>query len=97
MKGKERDFCSLTANRFAGAAPLSFITKERPMLYRKNIYAWEQWSRVLLGVALVALGFLGPPGGWIGWIIALAGAGLAVTGIFGWCPACAMIGRRPVE
>jgi hypothetical protein len=64
------------------------------MLYRKNIYAWEQWSRIVLGVALIALGLFGPPGGWI---VALVGAGLGVTGIFGWCPACAMIGRKPVE
>lgn len=67
------------------------------MLYRKNIYAWEQWSRIVLGLALVVIGIFGPPGGWIGWLIAVSGAGLGVTGIFGWCPACAMIGRKPVE
>lgn len=67
------------------------------MLYRKNIYAWEQWSRIVLGVALIPLALFGPPGGWIGWLIGLGGVALAVTGVFGWCPACAMIGRRPVE
>ena len=63
------------------------------MLYRKNIYAWEQWLRVLIGVLTVAGGF------WLlGWpwnlLVAASGAGLAVTGVFGWCPACAMVGRR---
>jgi Protein of unknown function (DUF2892) len=67
------------------------------MLYRKNIYAWEQWSRIVLGLALLVLGIFGPPGGWIGWLIALAGFASGVTGIFGWCPACAMIGRKPVD
>ena len=63
------------------------------MLYRKNIYAWEQWLRVLVGVLMVAgsLWFLGWP-----WnlLVAVSGAGLAVTGVFGWCPACAMVGRH---
>lgn len=67
------------------------------MLYRKNIYAWEQWTRIVLGVALIALALFGPPGGWISWIIGLAGVSAATTGVFGWCPACAMVGRRQVE
>jgi hypothetical protein len=67
------------------------------MLYRKNIYAWEQWSRIVLGVAMLAFAFFSPLGGWMSWLVALAGVSAVVTGIFGWCPACAMIGRRPVE
>ena len=67
------------------------------MLYRKNIYAWEQWSRIVAGLALIALGLFGPPGGWVGWLFVVGGASGVVTGIFGWCPACAMIGRKPVE
>ena len=67
------------------------------MLYRKNIYAWEQWSRITLGVAMIAFAFFGPVTGWISWLVILAGVSAVVTGIFGWCPACAMVGRRPVE
>ena len=34
-----------------------------------------------------------------GWAWLLAGAGLftVLTGVFGFCPACAMVGRKPVE
>jgi hypothetical protein len=63
------------------------------MLYRKNIYRWEQWSRVVLGLGMAAWGLL-VAGNLLGYGVAAAGAGLAVTGIVGWCPACAMIGRR---
>ncbi len=63
------------------------------MLYRKNIYAWEQWSRVIVGAAAAIGGLL-----LLGWpwnlVVAASGIGLAVTGLFGWCPACAMVGRR---
>ena len=63
------------------------------MLYRKNIYQWEQWSRVLLGAAIVVWGAAFAPQPW-GYLAIVAGAGTALTGVFGWCPACAMIGRR---
>lgn len=63
------------------------------MFYRKNIYRWEQWSRVVLGIGMAAWGVL-VAGDLLGYGVAVAGAGLAVTGIIGWCPACAMIGRR---
>ena len=63
------------------------------MFYRKNLYRWEQWSRVVLGVGMAAWGLLVASNP-VGYGVAVAGAGLAVTGIVGWCPACAMIGRR---
>ena len=63
------------------------------MLYRKNVYRWEQWSRVVLGLAMAGLG-LTFAGGIAGYLIAATGLGIAATGIIGWCPACALIGRR---
>ena len=67
------------------------------MLYRKNVHAWEQVARFILGGAMIAMAALllwDSIGGWL-----LAGAGLltALTGVFGFCPACAMVGRRPVD
>ena len=64
------------------------------MLYRKNIYNWEQWSRIVLGVVLAIWGIAFAPNPILGYTVAVAGIGLAVTGVFGWCPACAMVGRR---
>ena len=63
------------------------------MLYRKNIYRWEQWSRVVLGLGMAAWGLL-VAGNLLGYGVAAAGAGLAATGVVGWGPACAVIGRR---
>jgi hypothetical protein len=66
------------------------------MLYRKNIYRWEQWSRVVAGAGMIVFG-LAFMGGVPGYGVAVAGAMLAVTGFVGWCPACAMVGRRLKE
>ena len=61
-------------------------------VYRKNIRQWEQWSRVVAGVAMVVTAVAVPA--MVGRVV-LVGGGLAmvVTGLFGWCPACAMFGR----
>lgn len=66
------------------------------MFYRKNIYRWEQWLRVVAGVAMGIAGVT-LTGGVAGYGLAAAGAMLAVTGIVGWCPACATVGRRLKE
>ncbi len=64
------------------------------MLYRKNIYRFEQWGRVVVGLFAAIMGLYLAPGQLIGYGVAAAGIGLAITGILGWCPACALIGRR---
>jgi hypothetical protein len=64
------------------------------VLYRKNIRQWEQWSRVVIGLGVAGFGLLANWGTIPGYALAATGVILAVTGIFGWCPACAMVGRR---
>jgi len=64
------------------------------MFYRKNLPGWERAARVLAGAAMFAWGFLGLPGMPIGYLIAGTGAVTIVTGFFGFCPMCAMVGRR---
>ena len=66
------------------------------MFYRKNLYAFEQIAR-LVGGAAIAVG--GPIflAGWPGWALTATGVFLAVTGVFGFCPACAMVGRKPTD
>ena len=67
------------------------------MLYRKNMGSRESWARVIAGALLVAcsLTLVGPtlPG------LALAASGVlaALTGLLGFCPACAIAGRKPLE
>lgn len=61
------------------------------MFYQKNLPLWEQVLRFTGGSALVAYGL----GGLLGYALAASGAIAVVTGLFGYCPACAMVWRRP--
>lgn len=64
------------------------------MFYTKNVPGWERALRIVIGV----LGL-----GWAAWnwqgalplaLLGIMGASLAVTGLFGFCPMCAMVGRK---
>ena len=66
------------------------------MLYRKNLPTWERWVRALAVLFLATCAWrqgLTPVG--------LAFGALAVitliTAVFGWCPACAIGGRRSLD
>ena len=64
------------------------------MIYRKNLYTWEQGLRITLSIALVAFGLtsnLAPmPKG----AIVFSGFFGLATGVFGFCPACALVGKK---
>ncbi|MCJ9701113.1 MULTISPECIES: DUF2892 domain-containing protein [unclassified Bradyrhizobium] len=59
--------------------------------YRKNIGGLQQTVRVALGVALAVAALVYLAGG-MAWLVALGGAGFALTGFVGYCPMCAMAG-----
>jgi hypothetical protein len=64
------------------------------MFYARNLPRSERWARALLGAGIAALGvWLGK--GWAVGLLAGSGAGLALTGFIGFCPFCAMVGRKP--
>ena len=64
----------------------------RTMFYPKNVPNVERVIRIIVGVGMSALllsghTLLGP--------ISVVGAAFWIfTGFFGWCPACALIGRK---
>lgn len=62
------------------------------MIYRKNLFSWEQAGRVIVGVGLSLTPFLFDTS----WGTPLAATGLfvALTGVVGFCPACYMVGRK---
>jgi hypothetical protein len=64
------------------------------MLYVKNIPGWERAIRLAMGVGLVAAAVFqfGPTP--IGWGSGAMGVMAAVSGVLGFCPACAMVGRK---
>jgi hypothetical protein len=64
------------------------------MFYVKNIPAWERVVRTAGGVA--ALGFAAANWGVSGIAVGMGvmGAVLLMTGMMGFCPMCAMAGRK---
>jgi hypothetical protein len=63
------------------------------MIYAKNVPNWERGLRVIVGLAVVAWSLLALGGTW-GVLLALSAAGIVASGLVGFCPACAMVGRR---
>ena len=70
------------------------------MFYRKNLPGWERAVRTIGGVLMIGYGLLGMPGllsmpgTMAGYVIAGTGAVAVLTGSIGFCPMCAMVGRR---
>ncbi len=63
------------------------------MVYVKNVPNGERVLRVVLGLAVAGAG-MALAGGVTGWVIAASSVGLVASGLFGYCPACAMVGRK---
>lgn len=63
------------------------------MIYVKNLPLWERSLRIGAGIVAAAYALLSVAGV-MGWVILAGGVGTALTGIFGFCPACALAGRR---
>ncbi|WP_342115607.1 YgaP family membrane protein [Pseudoduganella sp. OTU4001] len=63
------------------------------MFYVKNVPTWERVLRVVAGLAVVLWAVLAVGGLW-GSVLALSAAGIVLSGLFGFCPACAMVGRK---
>lgn len=63
------------------------------MFYQKNLPIWERAIRVMMGLALFAGGLFGLRDE-IGYGLAIMGVMVTVTGFIGFCPACAMVGRK---
>ena len=66
------------------------------MFYVKNVPGWERALRVVAGLAMIACGLAGPgiAATIVGYAIAASGAVTLLTGFVGFCPMCAMVGRR---
>ena len=64
------------------------------MFYRKNLPGWERAMRVIGGAAMIGYGLIGLSGTTSGYLLAGAGVAAIATGFFGFCPMCAMVGRR---
>jgi Protein of unknown function (DUF2892) len=64
----------------------------RTMFYPKNVPNVERIARIALGIVLIGLVLIGHtavPG-----LLLFTAGFVVVTGFVGWCPACALIGRK---
>lgn len=64
------------------------------MFYRKNVGPKERMARTVAGVSMAVCGLVGLGATPLGWLVAGAGAMTVATGLVGFCPACAMVGRK---
>ncbi len=64
------------------------------MIYRKNIRRWERIARLAVGISMAIYGSTVTAGTPMGYVLIAAGLCAALSGIFGYCPACAMAGRK---
>lgn len=64
------------------------------MFYTKNVPGWERVVRSIGGIAMIVGGLMGMPGTLTGKLLAMGGLMVVATGFVGFCPACAMLGRK---
>ena len=64
------------------------------MLYVKNVPPVERVIRVLMGIGLLVAAVMWLGANAKGWIVGAMGMMAALSGLVGWCPMCAMAGRK---
>lgn len=68
------------------------------MIYFKtNLPGWERAIRIATGIFVACLAALFATAPWMTWAGIAMGLMFAGTGFVGFCPMCAMIGRRTIE
>lgn len=63
------------------------------MFYTKNVPGWERAVRVIAGVLVAILALATLPALW-GALVAVLAAGIVASGLVGFCPMCALVGRK---
>lgn len=64
------------------------------MIYRKNVATKEAIARLVGGALMLCCGYLGLGLTPLGFLVMGVGAVSLVTGLVGYCPACALAGRK---
>jgi len=64
--------------------------------FRHNLPGWERAMRVVAGILLIGLAIVFSASQSVMWGGLAVGVVLVGTGLVGFCPICAMVGRRPV-
>lgn len=92
---------NLSANRFRPISALRDmgpgfrpLHREKNMFYVKNVPAFERILRLSLGAATIFLGFWIDKGPMVTGMVVGSGFIAALTGLIGFCPMCALVGRK---
>ncbi len=64
------------------------------MLYTKNVPGWERALRIVIGVLGLGWAALNWQAALLPAVLGIMAATVAITGLFGFCPMCAMVGRK---
>lgn len=64
------------------------------MFYQKNLPLWERVLRVLIGIIVIAVTLSLSLDGWMKALIIASAAIFLFFGFIGFCPMCAMAGRK---
>ena len=67
------------------------------MWYRKNVGGWERAARLIGGGLMLTCGVVALHASPLGLLLGGAGVVTLVTGVVGYCPACAIAGREPMK
>jgi len=70
------------------------LTKEIAMFYVKNVPNFERVLRVIIGLMSLGYAVVNWGGSNLAIGMGIMGAVLAMTGLVGFCPMCAMVGRK---
>ncbi|MBN9486889.1 MAG: DUF2892 domain-containing protein [Alphaproteobacteria bacterium] len=65
--------------------------------FKANLPGWERTIRVVTGLVLIGITYLYSTATWMDGVGFVVGIILAGTGFLGFCPMCAMAGRKAVE
>lgn len=69
---------------------MSFL---KTAFFLKNLPNWERALRIVIALAVVVDGLVALSAPW-NWIVAIGAIGFGFTGVVGFCPMCALVGRR---
>ena len=64
------------------------------MFFKKNLPVWERVLRTVGGLAMSVWGYSHFSGSPLGFVFAASGAITVLTGFIGFCPMCALVGRK---
>ena len=64
-------------------------------MFKRNVPGWERALRAACGATLLVVAAVLALAGWPLWLVLASGAGLLGSAAVGFCPACALAGRRP--